>query len=195
MAETTNVVRAIGLFVSSSRAKNVYERRVTVSERFGPWVWREVQAQLVPSAPPDSIQELELYHRTDGRFIISIGLLNPRPDPRRLNTRISFVANAWVCGDAFMLAKEYQEPFWVTRSFTKQEWEHLTAVLKAVAGPNADFLDAEPCTEDAFVVRGLTHMQPSEMKAQQIRMVHILHLLNRRSLDSRVTPHIGHLER
>ena len=147
------MVRVTGVQVPSTRAKHAFERRVTVPHHSGPWVWREVQAQLLPYAPPDTIRELELA-RPDGRYVISIGLLNPQPNPCRVNTRVSFAMGSWVCGDAFLLAKEYHEPYWLTRSFTMSDWEQLNLLLKAVATPDTPFFDLEQC---AYLVSMHTH--------------------------------------
>lgn len=145
-AGAANTVRVTGVQVPSTRSKHPFERRLTVSTHFGPWVWREVQAHLMPTVTePNAIRELELA-RPDGRYVISIGLLNPTPNAHRVNMRVAFATGSWVCGDAFLLAKEYQEPHWLTRSFTMEDWEQLNALLKSVATPQTPFLDAELCT-------------------------------------------------
>ena len=147
--------RVTGVYVPSSRFKEPFERRVVVPRQWDPNnnrpIWNAVQAKLIPLAPINHIRELELV-RPDGRYVISIGLLNPQPDPHRVNTRISFATSAWVCGDVFLLAREFQETHWVTRGFTKDDWDQLNFLLRATASPNAPFLDAEPCTRrlDSF---------------------------------------------
>lgn len=194
--ESSVMVRVTGVQVPSTRAKHAFERRVTVHHHYGPWVWREVQAQLMPYAPPDTIRELELA-RPDGRYVISIGLLNPQPNPCRVNTRVSFAMGSWVCGDAFLLAKEYHEPYWLTRSFSMSDWEQLNLLLKAVATPDTPFFDLEQCAYLASIHtysperQWLTMSQPLATRAPPTRTARRPTSCNKRDHPS--VPTLRHL--
>lgn len=141
-------MRLAGVHVPCTRAKNVFERRVCVPYQFGPWTLAQVQAQIAPSTQPGTARELEVV-RPSERRIISVMLLNPQFHEQRVNQRLSFLASALICGDGFILSKQWDDHLgsWAASPFTKQDWDALLRHLKAMATPDTPFFDCEPCAK------------------------------------------------